>query len=202
MYGRIFQIYFFYKSNFMAMTKTKKIILISALEGLAALAVAALLVFSLWILCSPQTMATACEKTGNYSFAVTCAGLKYKYSNDTDDLARCVQDSILSGKDKYIIEYGESFLDKDDFEEVCEKKGGNFKVAVCGSLALSQYNAGDIQKAVATCETGGGASFIKLTVAVAENGSAEDINTVKTALSEQPQSEIITKLLNLLNTGE
>lgn len=184
------------------MTKTKKIILISALEGLAALAVAALLVFSLWILCSPQTMATACEKTGNYSFAVTCADLRYKYTKDTDDLARCVQDSILSGKDKYIIEYGESFLGKDDFEEACEKKGGSFKVAVCGSLALSQYNAGDIQKAVDTCKTGGGASFIKLTVAVAENGSAEDKNTVKTALSEQPQSEIITKLLNLLNTGE
>ena len=166
------------------MTKTQKIILISALEGLAALALAALLIFSLWILCAPHTMATASEKAGNYSFAVTCADLKYKYTNKTDDLARCVQDSILAGNDKYIVKYGESFLKKDDFEKTCESRGENFKVYICGNLALAQYNTGSLEKAVETCKTGGSSSFIKLTVEVIENGSAQDKQTLKAALSK------------------
>lgn len=186
----------------MALTKTKKIILISALEGLAAVALAALLVFSLWILCSPQSMATASEKAGNYSFAVTCADLRYKYTKDTGDLARCVQDSIFAGKDENIVKYGESLLNKDDFEATCEKRGGNFKVYVCGNIAYSQFNLGKLDKAVATCAKGGSASFIKLTVAVVEKGGVEDKQTLKTALENQPQDETITNLINLLNTGE
>ncbi|MDE6867702.1 MAG: hypothetical protein K2J83_00955 [Clostridia bacterium] len=184
------------------MTKTQKIILISALEGLAALALAALLVFSLWILCSPQTMATASEKTGNYSFAVTCADLRYKYTKKTDDLARCVQDSILCGNDELIVKYGESFIAKDDFEEVCESRGENFKTYACGNIALSQYKTESLEKAVSTCEKGGALSFIKLTVAVAESGSGEDRQALITALENQTPSETITNLLKLLNTGE
>ena len=69
-----------------------KIILKTALITLASLIVASLMVFSLWILCSPQSMASACEKTGNYSFAVTCADLRFKYTKNVDDLARCVED--------------------------------------------------------------------------------------------------------------
>ena len=180
------------------MTKTQKIILISALEGLAALALAALLVFSLWILCSPQSMATASEKAGNYSFAVTCADLKYKYTKDADDLARCVQDSILSGNDKNVVKYGEKFIGNEKFEEVCESRGENFKVYVCGNIAASQYNRGSLEKAISTCEKGGAASFMKLTVAVAEKGSAEDKQTLKTALERQPENQIIKNLLEIL----
>ncbi|MDE5943143.1 MAG: hypothetical protein K2H30_02930 [Clostridia bacterium] len=184
------------------MTKTKKIILISALEGLAALALAALLVFSLWILCSPQTMATASEKTGNYSFAVTCADLRYQYTKKTEDLARCVQDSILCGNDEKIVKYGESFLTKADFEEVCLSRGENFKIYVCGNIALAQYNIKTLEKAISTCETGGELSFIKLTVAVVEKGSAEQRQALKAALEKQTQTDTIINLINLLDTGE
>ena len=82
-----------------------KLILKTALITLATLVLAGLLVFSLWILCAPQTMATSCEKTGNYSFAVTCADLRYKYTKDIKDLARCAEDGIISGKDKHILKY-------------------------------------------------------------------------------------------------
>lgn len=82
-----------------------KIIFKTALVTLGALVAAAVAVFSLWILISPQTMASYCEKTGNYSFAVTCADLRYKYTKDVKDLARCAQDGIASGKDALIVKY-------------------------------------------------------------------------------------------------
>ena len=187
----------------MALSKTKKIILISALEGLAALALAALLVFSLWILCSPQSMATASEKAGNYSFAVTCADLKYKYSKSSGDLARCVQDSIFAGDDAKVVKYGESFLNKSDFEQTCESRGENFKVFVCGNIAVSQYRTGSLEKAVSTCVKGGADSFIKLTVTVVEEGSAADKQTLADALNKQDApNQTIKNLLPILNTGE
>ncbi|MDE7453588.1 MAG: hypothetical protein K2N22_04190 [Clostridia bacterium] len=190
----------------MALTKTKKIILISALEGLAAIALAALLVFSLWILCSPQTMATASEKAGNYSFAVTCADLKYKYSKNTSDLARCVQDSILSGKDKDIIKYGDKFIGDSKFEEVCatrgEKYGVTFADYVIGNVAAAKYRKEGLQEAVNTCKKGTGKSFIWLTLEVKDGGNAEDIKGLSAELENLTQDETIKNLLQILDTGE
>ena len=53
----------------------KRVILKSALVTVGALTAIGILIFSLWILISPQSMATVSEKIGNYSFAVTCADL-------------------------------------------------------------------------------------------------------------------------------
>ena len=146
----------------------KKIVLKSALITVGALIVAGILIFSLWLLISPQTMASSSEKLGNYKFAVTCANLKYKYSGETEDLARCAEDSILSKKDKLIVKYCEKLLECDDFEEYCNERDKqlsshvgqylsqpNYKAYIIGTLSLSQYREGDLEKAIKTAESGG-----------------------------------------------
>ena len=161
------------------MTKQQKVILIAALETLAAAALAALLVFSLWILCAPHTMASAAEKTGNYSFAVTCANLKYSYTNSVDDLSRCAEDSILSGKDKFIVKYGEKLLNDTRFDKLCEKKSEkisyDYKSYICANVAVAQYRRGDLTKAIKTADSANTEDgYIKLVLCVHEKGSAED----------------------------
>ncbi|MDE7182456.1 MAG: hypothetical protein K2O41_05455 [Clostridia bacterium] len=171
------------------MTERTKLILISSSITFAALALAALMVFSLWILCAPQTMATSCEKTGNYSFAVTCANLRYKYTGEAYDLSRCVDDSVLAGNDKLVIKYGEKLISDKQFNNVCTRKKDETKVDyrsfVCANVAYSHYKRGSLQKAIeyadfAKTEEG----FIKLTVAVAENGTAEQKQTLKQVLTD------------------
>lgn len=95
-----------------------KLVIRTALITVAILAFSALAVFSLWILCSPQTMASACERTGNYPFAVTCADLRYKYTKNVGDLARCAEDGILSGKDGLIVRYGGLLIADKDFDSL------------------------------------------------------------------------------------
>lgn len=184
----------------------KKIILKTSLITVAALAAAALLIFSLWILISPQTMATASEKTGNYSFAVTCANLKYKYSKDPDDLSRCCQDSILSGKDKLVIKYCEKLLSHEKFDEVCERKDNslnatlNYKAYICGSLALSQYRQGELDKALSSAEEGGADGFIKLVLEVCERGNIDEAKAVKEKLiSIEYVGDTADGLIKILN---
>lgn len=190
----------------------KKVVLKAALVTLGALAAIGILVFSLWILISPQSMATLSEKLGNYSFAVTCADLKYKYSDDTDDLARCAEDSILSGEDKLIVKYCEQLIGKEDFEGVCQNKnislaGTAFGVYaidyesyVLGNLAWAQYRQGDLEKAVATCERGEYYScFNRLIYAVVASGSDEDLQTLKTAPQNLGAQEYIKSMLEIDN---
>lgn len=190
----------------------RKVILKAALVTLGALAALGILVFSLWILISPQSMATLSEKLGNYSFAVTCAELKYKYSDKTGDLARCAEDSILSGEDKLIVKYCEQLIGEDDFEELCRQKDDMLKASqfsrwttdyrsyILGNLAVSQYRRGDLKKAVATCEQGKEFDcFKRLIYAVVASGSAEDLQTLKTAPENLGAQEYITSLLAIHN---
>ena len=173
-----------------------KIVLKTALLTIAALAVAALAVFSLWILCSPQTMAGASERIGNYSFAVTCAALRYKYTKNANDLARCAEDGILSGKDKYVIEYGEKLVSHEKYAELCAKKNeqlsqtkygelaADYNGYICGHLAAAQYRKGDTAKAVETAQSGGAGAFARLVIAVADKSDKQAAQTVLDALNK------------------
>lgn len=185
-----------------------KVIYKSALLSLATLAVAALLVFSLWILCSPQTMATACEKTGNYSFAVNCAELKFKYTKDAYDLSRVVEDGILSGRDKYTVKYGLKLIESDKFDEVCKEKDKNlseisqytvnYRGYVCGHVAAAQYRADDLEGAVETAKTGGAQSFVKLVLEIAERQDKASAQAVKSSLAEFEDTQYLIAILENL----
>ncbi len=166
-----------------------KLIVRQACITFAGLCLCTLLVFSMWILCSPQTMASACERTGNYSFAVTCADLRYKYTKNSDDLSRCLDDSILCGKDKLVVKYGEKLIADKNFDAVCEKKTAktnvDYKSFACGNIAYSQYRRGDFSSAVKSAGISGTeAGFIKLTVAVSEKGTAKEKSYLKDVLTE------------------
>lgn len=110
-----------------------------------------LAVFAIFNFAFPQHMATAMESIGNYSLAVKYADLRYHYTKDVDDLARCFDDSVLWENDKYIVEYGDSLMAHKDFQDVCEAKnreyenyGADYDYAtwVNTKVALSHYNIG------------------------------------------------------------
>lgn len=180
-----------------------KVILKTALLTLAVLAFAAALVFSLWILISPQTMASSCEKTGNYSFAVTCADLRYKYTKNVDDLARCAQDSISAKNDSLIVKYGEQLIADEGFDGLCTRNDEKFanseygayakdyKGYICGNLAAAQYRTGSTDKAVATAEKY--ASYNKLVIEIYNKKDKEAAQKVLSSLDGS--NEDLSKLL-------
>lgn len=188
----------------------KKIILKATLVTVAALAAAGILVFSLWILIAPQSMATVSEKMGNYNFAVTCANLKYKYSDETVDLARCAEDSILSGEDRLVIKYCEKLVEKDDFDELCRRRdeelsrtlfgvyATKYNTYIIGNLAVAQYRAGDLQTAVKTAESGEELDcFRKLVIEIILKGTQEDVVNVQKYATRFGASAYIEGLINL-----
>lgn len=187
-----------------------KIVLKAALITVGALAAAGILVFSLWILISPQSMATVSERLGNYSFAVTCADLKYKYSDDSYDLGRCCEDGILSGDDGLVVKYCGMLTEKSDFDKVCRRKdeelsrtqfgsyAADYRTYIIGNLAVSLYRTGDLEKAIKTAETGEVQCFSRLVIEIIENGSAEDIEKVKSSLNRLDATEYVNGLIGLL----
>lgn len=184
-----------------------KIILRTALITIAALAIAAAAVFSLWLVCSPSTMADSCERTGNYSLAATCAELNFKYTKKMDDLARCVEDSILSGKDKLIVKYGEKMTEDEKlFAKFCEEKDRfisgtdyaqyalGYRIYLCGHLAVSEYRTGNFDKGLAVAKLGGTRSYNKLIIEIITNGTKDEARKVLQAWDDP--DEDLAKLLN------
>ena len=189
----------------------KKIILKASLITLGALIAAGILIFSLWIIISPQSMATVSEKLGNYNFAVTCANLKFKYSDDTEDLARCVEDSILAKDDEKIVKYGEKLIARDDFDKLCAKRDGelapadgveasrNYKTYILSTLAVSQYREGNLEKAVATAERGGTIDcFRKLLIEVVSSKKQADIDKVQTLPTDPDLRESVIAFVEII----
>lgn len=95
--------------NFVVKTAVKTLLIV-----LAVLVVA----FVIFNFAFPQHMASFAEKIGNYDMAVRYASLRYSYTGDTDDLARCFEDAILADDNELIIEYGDQFFEKDDHAQV------------------------------------------------------------------------------------
>lgn len=200
-----------------------KLIKKTALITIAALAVLAVAVFSLWILISPQTMAGACEKTGNYSFAVTCADLRYKRTGDAYDLARCAEDSILSGKDKLILNYCAALTGDENYSELCENKnteisngkGGeyiamtgsvNYDGYIKGHLSAALYRSGNLDGAIDTVLTDdSGQSLLKLVLAISEKSdkpSAEKLSEVLKDRGQKYGEKLINELTAILDAVE
>lgn len=114
-----------------------------------------IVVFAVFNFAFPQHMATATESIGNYSIAVKYAELRYNYTKSADDLARCFEDSVLLGKDEYVLKHGEPLIDHTDYSAVCEKKnrqygGSNYDYDrwVKSKLAVSYYNTDNVAKAI------------------------------------------------------
>lgn len=122
------------------------IVIKTALKTLLGVLLALLVAFAIASLGFPSSMATLFENWGNYSMATGYAALNYSYTKNPDDLARCVQDSIISKDDNNIIKYGEQFIKLSEFDEVCARKSEEYKVSfsqlVYGNLACVKYRQG------------------------------------------------------------
>lgn len=119
----------------------------------------AVVVFAILSLGFPATVAGWSEQLGNYGVAAKYAALYYSYTGETEDLARCADDAILSGKDSYIIEYCEELVACDDFSDYCEQYdaaiegaypglGYSYRQFVYGRLAQAYYSSDDLQSAL------------------------------------------------------
>lgn len=122
----------------------------------------------------PQYLATFTEDIGNYTLAVKYASLRYTYTGDVYDLARCVDDAILSEKDELILDYGEKLLDDQNYAEVVEYKNTNvlngvmdYDTFVCAKVAVAKYAMGDFDGALALAQRSNGATSFKKGNAVA-----------------------------------
>lgn len=130
-----------------------KVIYKTALKALLAVIIALVLAFGVASLAFPQSMASMCEKLGNYSGAVSYASLRYTYTKNVDDLARCADDSILAKSDGKIVKYCGKLVEHEDFDEVCKKKSTellDYRQSVYGNLSAAQYRKGETQTAIQT----------------------------------------------------
>lgn len=129
-----------------------KLVVKTAVKAVLVILSAVLVAFAVFNLAFPQHMATLWENMGNYSVAIVYTDLRYKYTKNVDDLARCFDDSVLSGDNEMIIKYGNELIGHTDFDSACEKKDeiysdglyGTFKYTytVYSEVACAYYRRG------------------------------------------------------------
>lgn len=100
-------------------------------------------------------MAGFFENIGAYSFATGYASLAYTYSPNTEYLVRCLDDSILSGNEGNIVNFGDKFISDENFEEYCAERSNetlDYKYYVFSSVATAKYGRGDKEGALNLAE--------------------------------------------------
>lgn len=132
----------------------QKLVVKTAVKTVLVLLGVILAAFAVFNFAFPQHMATAMESLGNYDMAVKYANLRYFYTKDSFDLARCFDDSVLSGNDGNIIYYGEALMSDGNYSKVCSERNGlyndlysdqsgfsfDYDLRVKSSLSSSYYN--------------------------------------------------------------
>lgn len=133
----------------------EKIVVKTAVKTVLIILGVFIAVFAVFNFAFPQHMATATESMGNYDLAVKYASLRYYYTKNCSDLARCFDDSVLLGRDDYVLQYGEPLVNHKDYFSVCERKDAQQRGSrysydhwVKGKLAVSYYNTGKKDKAL------------------------------------------------------
>ncbi len=161
-------------------------------------------VFAVFNFAFPQHMATATESIGNYDLAVKYASLRYYYTKNCDDLARCFDDSVLLGKDEYILQYGEQLIKHSGYENVCNRKNEqqngsryDYDHWVKSKLAVSYYNTKKIDKALETAAKDNGKdSFVFGNAVMALAARVRSENDAATA------KRLMEEVLDLINPSD
>lgn len=180
------------------------VIVKTALKTLLALIIAAILAFGIASLGFPSQMATLFENMRAYNFAVGYAGLAYGYSGTAENLARCVDDSILAGDSVNILNYGGELVSRSDFISYSDsrtasereklpaelKNSYDYYNIVYGNLVCAKYGAGDREGALATAKESMRTNGFPVNNALAalarravENGDAAFKNELYAAIS-------------------
>ncbi len=198
-----------------------KVVLKTALKTVIAVLIAFLAAFGIMSLAFPQTMATISEDLHWYSMATGYSSLRYTYTKDANDLARCAENSILSGKNADIIDFCSKLTENEKFGEICEKKDKStadengkirysYRQYIYGYLTTAQYAENDKEGAVSSAEKSlqGVEGFPKpnavgdLAYRIAKRGdftTAQSVlkilNTVTPAEGEQEYYNIVVNVL-------
>ena len=96
----------------------KNFVVKTAVKTFLIILVLAVVAFGVFNFACPQYMASFAEQIGNYDMALSYASLRYSYTGDTRDLARCFEDAILADDDSSIVRYGDEFFQKEDRAQV------------------------------------------------------------------------------------
>ncbi len=167
----------------------------------------------------PQHMATFAENTGSYSLALRYASLRYYYTGDVNDLARCVDDAILTGNPDYIVDYGGQFLSHEGKDEVIADRNeslsgieyGNF---VEGKVVVAYYDKGNFSQALELAYGYNGMTsfeygnaLMSLSVSVAQNDDEASASRVIEILqlitpSEPQEQQYLLQVLEMLGAAE
>ncbi|MDE7087814.1 MAG: hypothetical protein K2O67_06450 [Clostridia bacterium] len=174
-------------------------------------------VFAIFNFAFPQHMATATESLGNYDLAVKYASLRYHYTNDCHDLARCFDDSVLLGNDKYILQYGDELVAHRDYEDVCEDRnalyggGYDYNRRVNSKRAVAMYNTGKGAEGIdLAAQLNGTTSFVmgnplmSLAALIRTNQDGEGAKLMKDKLerinpAEQKEKDYLTEVKAAMN---
>lgn len=164
----------------------------------------------------PQHMATFAEQIGNYDMALKYASLRYTYTGDVYDLARCVEDAILAGDDESVVNFGNQFFARDDSDEALEsleeESGINYAFVFGSGLSGALYSTGDFAGALSLAEelNGGpytfeyGCPLMSLAAEVVGRGDAANSAAMAGALnglqlSDEDQAADRDELVERLN---
>lgn len=136
-----------------------------------------LIVFAIFNFAFPQHMATIMEETGHYNLALKYADMRYSYTKNCDDLARCFEDSIVLGDDGYVIEFGEKLVAHRDYADLCRTKrdgyGDNYSYdhMVKSKLAVAYYGSGVKLQADGKTQEGAELKSKAIKLALEDNGT-------------------------------
>ncbi len=144
--------------------QVEKVVVKTAVRTVLAILAVLIVAFAVASFGFPQYMASVCENLGNYSLALRYSALRYSYTDDSLDLARCFENSVSLGDPDSIIKYGEELVAKSDFTDVChyqeaefgklsdiyldgESLGFDYEQRVKGKIATAYYLNGDAARA-------------------------------------------------------
>lgn len=202
----------------------KNLIVKTAVKTFLIILAVAVVAFGIFNFACPQHMATFAEQVGNYGMAVRYASLRYTYTGDTRDLARCFEDAILAEDDSSVVRYGDEFFRKDDCaqvmyeltaESVDETTGRyvDYLSLFGGSLVKSRYATGNFEGALSLALdlNGGTDSFeygcplMSLTAAVYGGQDRENASALLEALrglspSDEEQKQLLEQLIKSVTT--
>lgn len=184
-----------------------KVIAKTALKTLLAAVILLCVAFGVASLGFPANMAGFFEKCGNYSFATGYASLSYTYSGKIDDLARCVNDSVLSGNDANTVHFGNMLLEDENFAGYCAENAG-YRQYACGKIASAKYRQNDKQNALSVAksafvESGFPANNALVQLMITAEEDKDMLTAIKSAVEEitpaESETEYHAQVLDILD---
>lgn len=136
----------------------------TALRVLAALVTLAVIAYVVLTFCFPRIMGQVCKSFNNYQLSTWYYSLSFSYTGEVQDIATCVENSIIVGNNQDIVTYGDRLFAVREFDEYCTERDSEFadgeyssvttsyKQYIVSNVAISKYALGNFDSAL-SCAT-------------------------------------------------